>query len=200
MSPLDRALSRRHLLETLGLAGSALLAGCLSSPIGASSTGTSTATSASGHAARSSPQPALSRLKKQAQRSRLRSSTWRKAARPSQTPAAAGRATFKTIYRGWYQGRAAHIHVQGSRRRSVERLFGDADDRRQRLTPEFRVVLAIGRQQPRRDARAACARGTDLETCTRSDRLPKPRRRWCRDVLPRTSRWHGAGSRGCRDR
>jgi hypothetical protein len=47
MSPLDRTLSRRRLLETLGLAGSALLSGCSSSPLSASSTGISTSTSAS---------------------------------------------------------------------------------------------------------------------------------------------------------
>jgi protocatechuate 3,4-dioxygenase beta subunit len=78
-----------------------------------------------------------------------------------QTTDASGRVTFRTIYPGWYQGRSTHIHVQvfvngaaikttqvafpenvtstavrdgDARRRSLERLHGDADNRGERLT------------------------------------------------------------------
>jgi protocatechuate 3,4-dioxygenase beta subunit len=173
MSPLDRTLSRRRLLETLGLAGSALLSGCSSSPVSASSTAsTSTSAGASSTIAASScvvtpeettgpypdrlgmlNQPAFFRQDITEGRSGLpltltlavvnvakscaalanasveiwqcdASGNYSEYAQPGyngvgqtflrglQTTDAAGRVTFKTIYPGWYQGRATHIHVQ----------------------------------------------------------------------------------------
>jgi protocatechuate 3,4-dioxygenase beta subunit len=176
MSPLNRALSRRRLLETLGLAGSALLSGCSSSPVSASSTTTSTtSTSASGATSAIAAsscvvtpeetagpypdrlgmfnQPAFFRQDITEGRGGLplaltlavvnvakscaalanasveiwqcdASGNYSEYAQPGyngvgqtflrglQTTDAAGRVTFKTIYPGWYQGRATHIHVQ----------------------------------------------------------------------------------------
>src|SRR5215467_4006242 len=175
MSPLTRTLSRRRLLETLGLAGSALLSGCSSSPVSASSAATSTSTSASGansaiaasscvvtpeETAGPYPdrlgmlnQPAFFRQDITEGRSGLplaltlavvnvakscaalanasveiwqcdASGDYSEYAQPGyngvgqtflrglQTTDAAGRVSFKTIYPGWYQGRATHIHVQ----------------------------------------------------------------------------------------
>jgi hypothetical protein len=47
MSSVERTLTRRRLLETLGLAGSALLAGCSSSPASASAVASTSTASAS---------------------------------------------------------------------------------------------------------------------------------------------------------
>jgi protocatechuate 3,4-dioxygenase beta subunit len=172
MSPIKRSLSRRRLLETLGLAGSALLAGCSSSPVSASSTTTSGATATGGSISASNcvatreetagpypdrtgmiNQPAFFRQDITEGRSGVpltltmtvvnaarscaavanasveiwqchASGDYSEYAQPGyngvgqtflrglQTTDASGRVTFKTIYPGWYQGRATHIHVQ----------------------------------------------------------------------------------------
>jgi protocatechuate 3,4-dioxygenase beta subunit len=172
MSPINRGLSRRRLLETLGLAGSALLAGCSSSPVSASSTTTSSATATGGSISASNcvvtpeetagpypdrtgmiNQPAFFRQDITEGRSGVpltltltvvnvakgcaalanasveiwqcdASGNYSEYAQPGyngvgqtflrglQATDASGRATFRTIYPGWYQGRATHIHVQ----------------------------------------------------------------------------------------
>jgi protocatechuate 3,4-dioxygenase beta subunit len=172
MSPIKRRLSRRRLLETLGLAGSALLAGCSSSPVSASSTTTSSATATGGSISASNcvvtpeetagpypdrtgmiNQPAFFRQDITEGRSGVpltltmtvvnaarscaavanasveiwqcdASGNYSEYAQPGyngvgqtflrglQTTDASGRVTFRTIYPGWYQGRATHIHVR----------------------------------------------------------------------------------------
>jgi protocatechuate 3,4-dioxygenase beta subunit len=159
-------------LETLGLAGSALLAGCSSSPASASSTTTSSATATGGPITAANcvvtpeetagpypdrtgmiNQPAFFRQDITEGRSGVpltlaltvvnaarscaavanasveiwqcdASGNYSEYAQPGyngvgqtflrglQTTDASGRATFRTIYPGWYQGRATHIHVQ----------------------------------------------------------------------------------------
>jgi protocatechuate 3,4-dioxygenase beta subunit len=169
MSPANRRVSRRRLLETLGLAGSALLTGCSSSAMSASA---ATSASAGGSTATSScavtpeetagpypdrtgmiNQPAFFRQDITEGRSGVpltlmltvvnvakscaavasasveiwqcdASGNYSEYAQPGyngvgqtflrglQMTDAAGRVTFRTIYPGWYQGRATHIHVQ----------------------------------------------------------------------------------------
>jgi protocatechuate 3,4-dioxygenase beta subunit len=173
MSPANRTVSRRRLLETLGLAGSALLASCSSSPASASSTTTSSANTASSSSISSANcvvtpeetagpypdrtgminQPAFFRQDITEGRTGLpltlsltlvnaakgcaalasaaveiwqcdASGNYSEYAQPGyngvgqtflrglQTADASGRVTFRTIYPGWYQGRATHIHIQ----------------------------------------------------------------------------------------
>jgi protocatechuate 3,4-dioxygenase beta subunit len=172
MSPIYRRLSRRRLLETLGLAGSALIAGCSSSPVSASSTTTSSATAAGGSITAANcvvtpeetagpypdrtgmiNQPAFFRQDVTEGRTGVpltltltvvnaakscaavanasveiwqcdASGNYSEYAQPGyngvgqtflrglQTTDASGRVTFRTIYPGWYQGRATHIHAQ----------------------------------------------------------------------------------------
>jgi protocatechuate 3,4-dioxygenase beta subunit len=173
MSPINRRLSRRRLLETLGLAGSALLAGCSSSPASASSVASSNSTATAGSSTTTAScvvtpeetagpypdrtgminQPAFFRQDITEGRGGLpltltltvvnaargcvavasasveiwqcdASGNYSEYAQPGyngvgqtflrglQTTDASGRVTFRTIYPGWYQGRATHIHVQ----------------------------------------------------------------------------------------
>jgi protocatechuate 3,4-dioxygenase beta subunit len=168
-------LSRRRLLETLGVAGSALLAGCSSSPVSATSVASSSATAAGASPSSTTTsscvvtpeetagpypdrtgminQPAFFRQDITEGRSGIpltltlsvvntakgcaavanasieiwqcdASGNYSEYAQPGyngvgqtflrglQTTDASGRVTFRTIYPGWYQGRATHIHVQ----------------------------------------------------------------------------------------
>ena len=175
MSPGNRTLTRLRLLEALGLAGSALLAGCstsqVSSPVSASSTSSATASGGAPSTTTSCAvtpeetagpypdrtgminQPAFFRQDITEGRSGVplalmltlvnvakncaavanasveiwqcdASGNYSEYAQPGyngvgqtflrglQTTDASGRVTFRTIYPGWYQGRATHVHVQ----------------------------------------------------------------------------------------
>src|SRR5258706_441847 len=85
MSRFHRKLNRREALEALGVAGAALVSGCSTSPAAANSA--------------EYAQPGYN-------------GTGQTFLRGLQTTNAQGQATFRTIYPGWYQGRATHIHVQ----------------------------------------------------------------------------------------
>ena len=173
MSPLNRKLSRRDVIEALGLAGAAFLSACASSPTGASSTtttGTTTTTggTSSGASCAVTPEetagpypdrtgmignPAFIRQDITEGRSGLpltlaltivnvnkscgavtiasvevwqcdASGNYSEYAQPGyngtgqtflrgvQPTDSQGLATFRTIYPGWYMGRATHIHLE----------------------------------------------------------------------------------------
>jgi protocatechuate 3,4-dioxygenase beta subunit len=174
MSPVSRRISRRNLLETLGLAGAAMVAACSSSPTSASSTnnstaittttGTSSTTGSCVVAAEETAGPYPDRLGMISNQAFLRqditegksglpltlaltivnvrqncaavsnasveiwqcdaTGNYSEYAQPGydgtgqtflrgvQVTNSAGIATFRTIYPGWYMGRATHLHVQ----------------------------------------------------------------------------------------
>src|SRR2546422_507266 len=88
MSPINRTLNRRQMLDALGFAGAAL----------ANANVEIWQCDASGNYSEYA-QPGYN-------------GTGQTFLRGLQSTDAEGRATFKTIYPGWYQGRATHIHVQ----------------------------------------------------------------------------------------
>lgn len=176
MSPVNRRITRRNVLETLGLAGAAMVAACASSPTSASSTnnatttttttttGTSSTTGSCVVAAEETAGPYPDRIGMISNQAFLRqditegknglaltlaltivnvrqncaavsnasveiwqcdaSGNYSEYAQPGydgtgqtflrgvQVTNSAGIATFRTIYPGWYMGRATHIHVQ----------------------------------------------------------------------------------------
>ena len=174
MSPVNRRITRRNVLETLGLAGAAMVAACSSSPTSASSTnnsttpptttGSSSTTGSCVVAAEETAGPYPDRLGMISNQSFLRqditesksglpltlaltivnvrqnctavsnasveiwqcnaAGNYSEYAQPDydgtgqtflrgvQITNSAGVATFRTIYPGWYMGRATHIHVQ----------------------------------------------------------------------------------------
>jgi protocatechuate 3,4-dioxygenase beta subunit len=173
MSPVNRKLSRRHVLEALGLAGAAFVAGCASSPTSASSTttagttttttgGTGTASCAMTSEETAGPYPDKTGMlsnpafvrqditegksglpltlaltivnvnKSCAVVTNASVEVWQCDAagnyseysqpgydgtgqtflRGVQLTDSSGRVTFRTIYPGWYMGRATHIHIE----------------------------------------------------------------------------------------
>jgi len=171
MSPINRKFSRRHVLEALGLAGAAFVAGCASSPASASSTTTAGTTTTGGTSAASCAMtseetagpypdrtgmlsnPAFVRQditegksglpltlaltivnvnKSCAAVTNASVEVWQCDAagnyseysqpgydgtgqtflRGVQLTDSSGRVTFRTIYPGWYMGRATHIHIE----------------------------------------------------------------------------------------
>jgi len=104
MSPLNRTLSRRRLLEAEGRSGLPLALTLAVVNVAKSCAALSNASveiwqcDASGNYSEYA-QPGYNGV----------GQTF---LRGLQTTDAAGRVTFKTIYPGWYQGRATHIHVQ----------------------------------------------------------------------------------------
>jgi protocatechuate 3,4-dioxygenase beta subunit len=174
MSPIDRRITRRNVLEALGLVGAAMVAACTSSPTSASSTSnatttttttaTSPITSSCVVAAEETAGPYPDRIGMISNQAFLRqditegksglpltlaltivnvrqncaaisnasveiwqcdaSGNYSEYAQPGydgtgqtflrgvQLTNSAGVATFRTIYPGWYMGRATHIHVQ----------------------------------------------------------------------------------------
>jgi protocatechuate 3,4-dioxygenase beta subunit len=172
MSPINRKLSRRDVLEALSLAGAAFVAGCSSSPTSASSTSTTSTTTTGGASGTAScavtveetagPYPdrtgmisnssffrqditegrsglpltlaltivnvrqncaavtnanveiwqcdAAGNYSEYAQP--VYDGTGQTFLRGVQAADSSGRVTFRTIYPGWYMGRATHIHVQ----------------------------------------------------------------------------------------
>jgi hypothetical protein len=92
-----KTMDRREAIGAIGVAGAAVALGCGSSPTSPESVSTSSTASTNAACA------VYSQYGSQAGQTYLRG---------IQTTNANGEVTFTTIYPGWYQGRATHIHLE----------------------------------------------------------------------------------------